>query len=180
MTQVLSPSPVRVAAGPDAHPISRIRPLQRSDREHLHRILNATGVFTDGEIAIALELIDAVLDRPGQRDYIVNVYEQDEVVLGYYCVGPTPGTEGTYDLYWIAVDPSVHGRGIGGALDEHATGLISSWNGRLIIAETSSRPPYDGTRRFYVRHGYQEIARMRDYYRPADDLVVYGKYLSKQ
>jgi hypothetical protein len=50
--------------------------------------------------------------------------------------------------------------------------------GRLIIAETSSQARYEKTRLFYLHHGYSEMARIGDYYRPGDDLVVYGKYLS--
>jgi GNAT superfamily N-acetyltransferase len=98
-------------------------------------------------------------------------------VVGYYCVGPTPATEGTFDLYWIAVDAAAHGRGFGGALDAHAAELIRSMGGRLIIAETSSQPRYEKTRQFYLHHGYQEVARIAGYYRPDDDLVVYGKHL---
>jgi hypothetical protein len=51
-------------------------------------------------------------------------------------------------------------------------------SGRLIIAETSSLPRYQRTRDFYVRRGYTELAKIVDYYRPGDDLVVYGKYLT--
>jgi GNAT superfamily N-acetyltransferase len=154
-----------------------IRPLRRDDREPLRRLLMETQVFTLDEVDIALELIDTVLNRPDEKDYIIWTYEDAGEVLGYYCIGPTPGTDGTFDLYWVAVHPSVHGSGVGGALDRHAEQLIRSLGGRLVIAETSSGPQYDGTRRFYLRHGYTEVARIPEYYRPGDGLVVYGKYL---
>lgn len=160
--------------GAVAHSV--IRPLRREDREPLLAILRATQVFSPEEIAVALELIDAVLDRPDQRDYIIFVYEEGGAVLGYYCVGPTPATVATYDLYWIAVSPALHGRGVGTALNEHAEALIRSRGGKLIMVETSSRKEYEPTRAFYRRRGYQELARVADYYRPADDLVIFGKY----
>ena len=103
-----------------------IRPLLRTDREPLLRLRRATGVFTDDEIAIALELIDIVLDRPDQKDYEIAVYDDGEGPVGYTCIGPTPGTEGTYDLYWIAVDPALHGRGIGRELDLHVERSVSA------------------------------------------------------
>ena len=155
-----------------------IRPLSREDRGPLRDLVVATGVFTEEEVEIALELIDAVLSIPGQTDYIIRVCEEEGKVAGYYCVGPTPATEGTFDLYWVAVDPVLHGKGIGRALDEHACDLIRGMSGRLVIAETSSLPRYSKTRAFYMRRGYGEIARIGDYYRPGDDLVVYGKYLT--
>jgi ribosomal protein S18 acetylase RimI-like enzyme len=153
--------------------------IRRTDREPLHRLLVETGFFSEDEIAIALELIDVVLDRPGQKDYMIRVCRDSDQVLGYYCVGPTPATESTYDLYWIAVAPAMHGKGIGGALNGHLEELIRSRGGNLVVAETSSRPQYEKTRRFYRSCGYAELARIAGYYRPGDDLVVFGKYLSQ-
>jgi ribosomal protein S18 acetylase RimI-like enzyme len=135
-------------------------------------------VFTGEEVAIALELIDAATGGTEQKDYLVRVYEEEGKVAGYYCIGPTPATEGTFDLYWIAVDPACHGRGVGSALDEHAAALARERGGRLLVAETSSRPHYEPTRRFYAGRGYAELARIRGYYRADDDLVIFGKYLS--
>jgi len=156
-----------------------IRELRREDREPLRALVAATGVFTADEVAIAVELIDAVLGVRGQKDYIIRVSEEEGAAAGYYCVGPTPATEGTFDLYWIAVDPSRQGKGIGARLDEHACALVRGMGGRLLIAETSSRPVYTPTREFYVRRGYRELARIAGYYRPGDDLVVFGKYLTQ-
>jgi ribosomal protein S18 acetylase RimI-like enzyme len=158
----------------DAEHRACVRALRRSDRGPLVELIRATEMFSDAEAAIALELIDAVLDLPGQRDYMINVYEAGGEVLGYYCIGPTPGTEGTFDLYWIAVARAAQGSGIGGALDRHARDLVRLLGGRLMIAETSSTPRYDATRRFYAGRGYEEVARIKGYYRPDDDLVVYG------
>lgn len=155
-----------------------IRPLLREDREPIHQLIVGTGVFTDEEIGIALELIDVALDKPGQKDYIIYTCVEGNDVVGYYCVGPTPATTSTFDLYWIATKPSAQGKGIGSKLDVHAMNLIRSKGGRLMIAETSSQPKYDGTRKFYIARGYTELARIRDYYRIGDDLVVYGRYLT--
>jgi len=156
-----------------------IRSLRREDREPLRALVAATGMFTGEEVAIALELVDAVLDVPGQKDYIIRVSEEEGSVAGYSCVGPTPATEGTFDLYWIAVDPARQGKGIGRQLDDHAAALVRGMGGRLLIAETSSRPVYEPTRAFYVRRGYRELARIAGYYRPGDDLVVFGRYLTQ-
>lgn len=155
-----------------------VRPLKHGDREPLRQLLIETDVFTPDEIEIALELIDTAFEKPEQEDYIVNVYDDGGEVLGYYCIGPTPATNGTFDLYWIAVKPSAHRRGIGASLNAHAERLIRSQGGRLVIAETSSQARYEKTRRFYVNQGYSQLARVRDYYRVGDDLVVYGKYLT--
>lgn len=157
-----------------------IRKLIEDDRRQVENILISTGVFHDQEIKIALELIDICLNDPNQRDYDIYSYVDDgNRVFGYFCIGLRPLTDGTYDLYWIAVSPEAQGKGIGKRLIAHAEELVKSKGGRLILAETSSRPAYFNTRKFYVHSGYSEIARIRDFYKIGDDLVVYGKYLTR-
>ena len=155
-----------------------IRPLQHGDVISLRGILEATKVFRAEEIDVAQELMEHALDQPGQEDYelFTDVDEQGRV-LGYYCVGATPMTEGTYDLYWIATDPSLHGQGVGSRLLRHCEERLRSKGGRLIVVETSSQPSYEPTRSFYVRRGYREEARIRAYYKTGDDLVIYTKNL---
>ncbi len=154
-----------------------IRPLMKSDRDAVVSIVRRTDVFSEGEVDVAAELLDAVLNEPAQKDYIIYVSSMDERVTGYFCVGQTPLTDGTYDLYWIAVDPDHQGRKIGRRLLEAAEELVRSSGGRLIVAETSSTEKYRATRLFYEHTGYREVARIRDYYRSGDDLMIYGKYL---
>ena len=155
-----------------------IRPFHPSDAGAIRRILEETGVFRSEELEVAQELMDIVTEQPDQQDYVMSTYvDEAGVVRGYYCVGPTPATEGTYDLYWIATDPHVHGKGIGTELIQHCENLVRGREGRLIVVETSSKPPYKKTRLFYERKGYREEARIRDYYARGDDLVLLTKQL---
>lgn len=161
---------------PGKNALIEIRPPQPSDKEPLHRILVETGVFTQQEIAVAMELIEHVLCHPDQRDYYLRVAVSGEDIVGYYCAGHRPLTDGTFDLYWIAVDPALHSRGAGTMLLRHAEEYVRGHEARILMAETSSKPGYDRTHRFYERHSYQVVARIKDFYRAGDDLIVYGKY----
>lgn len=155
-----------------------IRPFQKQDLEPLAAIVRATNVFREEEIAVARELMEIVAEEKDQKDYIIGTYVDDQdTVRGYYCIGPTPMTVSTYDLYWIAVDPGSHGKGIGKELLLHCEDAIRCSGGKLVIAETSSTAKYDKTRAFYVRNQYTEASRIKGYYGPDDDLVVYIKYL---
>ncbi len=157
-----------------------IRPLQRSDVGPLRRILEATRVFRPEEIDVAQELMEHALDNPGQQDYeIYSDVDEEERVVGYYCLGPTPMTAGTYDLYWIASDPACHGQGVGTRLLRHCEDRVLQKGGRIIVVETSSQPAYGPTRRFYLRRGYTEEARIREYYKTGDDLVIYTKHVKE-
>ena len=153
-----------------------IRKLLREDREELKRILIDTKHFNDEEIRIALELIDECLNDTNQKDYNVFVYD-DGRVGGYICFGKRPLTEGTYDLYWIAVDPEIHGKGIGSKLVRFMEDELRKMNGHLVLIETSGQESYKGERTFYERNGYMVQTTIKDFYRQEDDLVVFRKYL---
>lgn len=158
--------------------ITTIRPIQPSDREPIRQILHETGVFTQEEVDVAIELIDTTLHNSQQKDYeIYTAVGDGGEIAGYFCVGPTPVTTGTYDLYWIAVKPSWHGHGIGKELLRFAESLILPRGARLLIAHTSSQPRYDSTNAFYLRTNFLEAARIKDYYKIGDDLIIYCKYL---
>jgi ribosomal protein S18 acetylase RimI-like enzyme len=102
----------------------------------------------------------------------------DNTLVGYACYGPTPSADGTFDLYWIAVHPAAQGAGAGGRLLREVERRVRIRGGRLLIVETSSRPPYARTRRFYDACGYREAARVADFYAPADDRVILAKRLA--
>lgn len=152
-----------------------MRDLKRQDLPALTQILKDTGAFTEEEIQCALELLHIVLDNPEQQDYEVAVAEDERRVAGYVLYGPVPLTEGNYDIYWIATDPNLHGKGFGKALVEHVENEIRSRGGRLICLETSSQASYTRTRRFYVAAGFVEESRIRDFYRSGDDRITYVK-----
>jgi ribosomal protein S18 acetylase RimI-like enzyme len=152
-----------------------IRGLQREDRPHLERILAATGVFYPDEVAVAMELIDIGLDRPGQTDYRFLVAETAGAASGYACYGPVPMTDRSWDLYWIAVDPALHGRGTGRALIEAMESDLEALGARVVFVDTAGREPYRPTRRFYEAMGYTVAARLAGFYRADDDKVVYTK-----
>ncbi|MGA9408073.1 MAG: GNAT family N-acetyltransferase [Bacteroidota bacterium] len=155
-----------------------IRPLQREDKEQIQSLLRATDVFSQEEIDVASELIQICLENEDQKDYEIFSYvDSEQRVDGYVCIGPTPSTQGTFDLYWIAVSPAVHGKGIGSDLLRFAEDHVRAKGGRLLIAETSSTPKYEKTRAFYERKGFEQRACIKEYYKPGDDLIIYGKNL---
>ncbi len=156
----------------------QIRELEHKDVEPLRKILQATNVFREEEVEVAIELMEGTLGKT--EDYIQRaIMDGENVVQGYYCVGPTPMTQSTFDLYWIAVNPDYHGKGIGYQLLNDCERTVATMNGKLIVVETSSLPKYAATRKFYIRNSYVEAARIRDYYGSGDDLMIYTKHLQE-
>jgi len=160
----------------------KIRPVEARDRERIHQILVGTNRFTEEEVRVALELVDITLEQPEKGDYSVHVLEEPEsgpnkMVQGYVCYGATPLTDGVFDLYWIAVDPRAQGLGYGQLLLRFVENEVRRQRGRMLLIETSSKESYGPTMRFYERSGYDEISRIKDFYRIEDDKVVFCKRL---
>ena len=183
----------------------RIGDLALSDRGRVAAILRATDAFRADEVDVALELFDEVygagrrargagcgngpaaesssreaVTRPAPRvphpDYLfLGAFTPDDELAGYACYGPTPGTDRTWDLYWIAVDPVMHGAGVGTVLLTEVERRLQRQQARMLVIETSSRSDYAATRIFYGRRGYTERARVREFYAPGDDRIIYTK-----
>ncbi len=152
-----------------------IRPMEKHDKTSIMRILKRTPEFTPAEVVLADEVIESYLFNPAESGYFILVAEVDAVIAGYVCYGPTPITEGTWDLYWIAVDHEIQGRGVGRKLMETAENEINKAGGRLILVETSSKPGYEKTNLFYQNLNYTETARIKDFYAFGDDQIIYEK-----
>jgi ribosomal protein S18 acetylase RimI-like enzyme len=143
-----------------------VRQLRAGDRPAIVDALRACGSFTDEEVAVALEVLDAGLETG---------LDVDGVVKGYVCVGKTPLTRGTWHLYWICVHPSAQKLGLGRRLQAQAEDFVRSRGGERILLETSSTPAYASARTFYDRAGYSIVGRVPDFYRPGDDCIMYCK-----
>ena len=149
------------------------------DKPDILKILKNTPEFEPDEVVIAEEVIDSYLHDPAGSGYHILVAEIGSFPVGYVCYGATPLTKGTWDIYWMAIDPKEQARGIGKTLLLSAENNIKDNQGRLILIETSSKPIYEKARRFHKSRGYKLICRISDFYAPGDDKLIFQKRLSK-
>lgn len=104
----------------------------------------------------------------------------DGTVIGGAYYAPEPFSYRVWNLYFIAVLPAFQGGGLGGLLIAHVEAALrglGAQSARVLIVETSSLERFALTRRFYRDHGYDEEARIREFYGPGDDKVVFWKSL---
>jgi GNAT superfamily N-acetyltransferase len=179
-------------AAPAVRPRIFVGDMTAKYRNRVRDILVATKVFRSEEINVAIELFDEVygtpiaVDKnpnyaPASSDYIfLGAFTPEEELAGFACYGPTPGTDRTFDLYWIAVHPSAQGTGSGTILLNEVERRLKGQNARMLVVETSSRSDYKNTRGFYFRRGYVESARACDFYAPADDRITFTKRLQSR
>lgn len=124
------------------------------------------------------ELWDAYLNEGEEcSGYAFRVWRDEEGVKGFICFGSHSLTEGTYDVFWIAVSPAARRQGVGKALLEATEEEISAREGRKVLIETSSTPAYVPAHRLYASCGYALEAVVHDFYAEGDHLLIYSKHL---
>ncbi|OGV70263.1 MAG: hypothetical protein A2283_00390 [Lentisphaerae bacterium RIFOXYA12_FULL_48_11] len=152
-----------------------IRRTSVEDRNAIITITEGTGYFRPDEIEVAREVLDDALLKGPEGHYQSFTAESNGRAVGWICFGPTPCTLGTFDIYWLVVDPVCQRMGIGGALMRQAETLIASRSGRMSVIETSGKGLYDSTRCFYHKLGYSEQARIAGFYADGDDKIIYTR-----
>ena len=155
-----------------------IQTATAADAAQINDITARTGFFNDEEVDCVTEIFNEYLnDGVEASGYQFIVDREADKVLGFACYGPRDLATGVYDLYWIAVDPSVQRSGAGRRLITASEDAARSAGGRMIIAETSGTPHYETTRKFYFSMGYENEANIKDFYSPGDDLAIFVKRL---
>ncbi len=156
-----------------------IRPTIPADTPTLLTLAEETGVFKPLEIEALKEVLDDYHAGNEREGHLSVTYEQDGRPIGFAYYAPAAMTDRTWYLYWIAVSKHTQARGLGGRLLRHAEEDIRQVGGRLLLIETSSLPHYELTRKFYLKHHYEQAAVLRDFYADGDDMVVFSKHLTK-
>jgi GNAT superfamily N-acetyltransferase len=162
-----------------AAPLCRLRyEVQAEDHDAVRSLVAGTGFFRPDEIDIAVELVEERLARGTVSGYEFIFAECDGKLAGYACYGPIPCTTASFDLYWIAVDPGHQRQGIGRQLVLAVESCVVAHGGERIYIDTSGKTQYAPTRSFYERNGFHCDARLKDFYAPGDDRVIYAKRLA--
>jgi len=165
---------------PRAPGIALRRTLLPEDAGAIAALCRASGFFSDPEIAVAEELVQAALRDDEAGGYRFLFAEQPHgLLLGYACFGPVPGSSGAWDLYWLVVHPAAQGAGLGRRLVAAAAGAAAAGGGRILYAETAGRALYAPTRRFYAATGFALSAVLADFYAPGDAKQIWALKLAR-
>jgi len=154
-----------------------IRPTRPDETTHLKEIARGTNVFKPMEIEALEEVLDDYHKGNIYANHYALTFEHEGKAIGFAYYAPTPMTDRTWHLYWIFVDKSTQAKGVGAKLLKHAEKHITELGGRMFIIETSSLPVYDLTRKFYLKHHYEQAAIVPDFYADGDGMVVFRKRL---
>lgn len=147
-----------------------IRPMGPGDLGAMKQVIHATGLFP-------AELLDDMV-RPDSLPGSFWLVGDRNGPMALACAAPERMAAGTWNLLLIAVDPDHQGKGVGSALMAAVETAVAIRGAHLVLVETSGLDDFAATRRFYQQRGYETEARIRDYYQPGEDKIVFRKSLA--
>jgi ribosomal protein S18 acetylase RimI-like enzyme len=83
-----------------------------------------------------------------------------------------------WNLYMIAVHPDYQGQGRGTELPRYVEDTLQASGQWMLLIETSGLSNYDRTRALYIKRGYEQEARIHDFWTMGDDKIVFRKVLT--
>lgn len=156
------------------------RPPTASDVERIKQIAVDANMFGIEEVGFFDELLSGCLDGSlvDHRWLVIDDPHGQVAAAAYYA--PEPFADRMWNLYFIATAPEAQGQGLGDLLIDEIERDLRAQGGevaRVLIVETSSTDQYARTRDFYRGRGCDEEARIRQFYGPGDDKIVFWKSL---
>ena len=154
-----------------------VRPGTIDDRDDIVATVVAAGMFTPDDVGVVAELLAAHLGGADHDDDRCLVIERAGRAVAVAYAEARPAADRVWDLTMIGVRPEHQHGGDGTALIGAIEQDLARAGQRLMVVETSALAEYDGARAFYRARGYDEEARIRDYWADGDDLIVFRKRL---
>jgi len=153
---------------------TEIRKIQESDIPELKKVLDSSELFPSEMLD---DMISDYLNNESSADIWFTTTVNGTPISIAYCA-PERMTEGTYNLYAIAVRKDFQGKGIGKKMMEYLENLLVQNGNRVLIVETSGKSEFALTREFYIKCNYVKQAVIPEFYEEGDDKVVFWKKLS--
>lgn len=160
---------------------NHIRNASRDDLEPIKAVAVDTGLFSPDEVSVFDEMLPAAIDGLRPDDVWLILEDGQGGVVGAAYYAPEPFSDRLWNLYFLGVRPDRQGEGGGKALVDTVESQLRAKGtdlARVLLVETSGLPGFDATRRFYRNLGFDEEARIRQFYGPEDDKIVYWKSLA--
>ncbi|MCP2731422.1 GNAT family N-acetyltransferase [Limnofasciculus baicalensis] len=154
-----------------------IRLTTPDDTTALIALAEATGLFEPNQTEDLAQILDQYF-RGETENQDLWFTDDENGPVGVAYVAPERMTDRTWNLYLIAVHPERQRQGRGKALLRYVEQILAERGERILLVETSGVENFEYVRAFYRQSGYEEEARIREFYKAGDDKIVFRKALS--
>jgi ribosomal protein S18 acetylase RimI-like enzyme len=153
-----------------------IRLTTPDDTIALIALAAASGLFDPNQTDDLAQMLDKHFsDKDENQDIWLTDYDNEPVGIAY--IAPERMTEGTWNLYLIAVHPDRQKQRRGKALLGYVEQMLIERGERILLVETAGTDDFEYVREFYRQNGYEEEARIREFYAAGVDKIVFRKAL---
>ena len=153
-----------------------IRLTTPSDTDALIAVACSSGLFEPHQIEELTGMLATYFSAQPKTSEIW-VTDDDHGAVGVAYAAPERMTDGTWNLYLIAIHPDHQRQGRGTAILNYVESLLAGKGQRLLLVETSGTKEFDYVRTFYRNNGFEEEARIRDFYADGIDKIVFRKII---
>lgn len=149
-----------------------IKPTSANDIAGLQAVLDGTELFPS-------EMLPGMLapTLAGETEAFWLTCQINGEAVGLCYTVPEDFAEGTWNMLALGVRPDLQGKRLGAALVAAAEQHLKDKGQRILIVDTSGTDNFVLTRKFYAQNGYEEEARIRDFWADGDDKVTFRKAL---
>ena len=154
-----------------------IRSVTHRDTAAVVALTVAAELFAPEESSVVETMLKEYFAGREAEGHTCVVDDADGDLLAVAYCEPVTATDRTWELTMIGVRQDLHRQGRGAELLRHVEDDLRARDQRLLVIETSALPAFARARAFYLARGYDEEARVRDYFEAGDDMVVFRKAL---
>jgi ribosomal protein S18 acetylase RimI-like enzyme len=156
--------------------MSQIRKVVKPDLDAVKEVIDTNGLFPSN--LLEKMMIDFFINPSTEDIWLTKEINTVPIAISY--CAPERMTNGTYNLYLIAVHKDYQGKGVGGEMMNYVEKLLVANGKRLLLVETSGLPEFELTRKFYDKCNYKREALIRDFYSEGEDKVIFWKKLTEK
>ena len=162
--------------GPAERPTT-IRPVTPNDLPALMALIEAIGLFPPEEIDEMRTLLTDYFEGRLGPDHVW-ITDEENGLAGAAYYAPERMTEGTWNLYFMGIHPDRRREGRASALLRYVEENLAARGERLLLVETSGHEAFARAWALYHKNGFEQEARIRDFYAAGSDKIVFRKALT--
>lgn len=146
-----------------------IRKASVEDTVQIMELVSSSGLFQTTEIKEIAEILSSNFTTESSDYWFV--YDDNGISGMAYC-SLEQMTDRVWNLLMLLVKTENQCKGIGTALVAYTKFILKNEGQRMLIVETSGTTDFENTRRFYVKCGFNPVARIPDFYMSGDDKII--------
>lgn len=143
----------------------RLLKAKISDIEGIKKVINSISEFSKREKNTFCDDAEAYFDYP--NECIFYICKEDNNIIGF-AVAEKDLPVGVWNINLLCVNPTYRRKGIASNLLNE----ILSRKARLFVIETESSENYSKALQLYLKEGFKEEARIKDFWSKGSDKII--------